>query len=133
MRLLGQVLALSLITLLDYLELFHQLGTRVVNMGRIHGCFRNYRSLKWWLQDTSNEHKNTFPEECYRQAGNFCIKHCRNTVIFTQAESEAVLSPLGLWIWDYRTLPSMNKNSTYFTRYTQAWAIKVTLPLIYLI
>ena len=42
------------------------------------------------------------------QAGNFCIKHCRDCLIFTQAESEVVLTSLGLWIWDYRTLPRRN-------------------------
>ena len=38
---------------------------------------------------------NSFPEGSYMQAGNFCIKHCRDFLIFTQAESKAVLASPG--------------------------------------
>ena len=103
-------LLLSLITLLDCLEPFLQV--RAIGWfpwKNSWHCFRHYGSLNQWLQDTSNEHSyNTLPDASYMQAGNFCIKHCRDCWIFTQAESEAVLHSLGHWIWDYRTLPRMN-------------------------
>ena len=66
-------------------------------------CFRHYGSLNRTLPINTT---TVFPKESYMQAGNFCIKHCRDFLMFTWAELEVVLASMGLW--NIRTLPGRN-------------------------
>ena len=75
--------------------------------------------------------KNCFPEAIYTQARNFCTKHCRDYLIFTWAESKAVLASLGIWIWDYRTPPGSNLKQYLLYKLFKALSIK-SLCLIYM-
>ena len=65
----------------------------------------------WWLFLTVWNHFISLGQVVFptgRILG--CLRHywSSNDHIFTQAEFEAVLSSFRLWIWDYRTPPSMN-------------------------